>query len=112
LTATVAACALIWLYLPQVRALAQPWRLILPGLRAIALLVLVVAILRPVVVRPRSSGEAGAIVLLIDRSRSMSVRDTGRSPAQLVALAIRAGLAELSVDISQVRAFGTGRAKQ
>src|SRR5438045_3977332 len=87
LAVSVAACALWFLYLPQLRTLAPPWRWTMLTLRAAGIVALLAAILRPVVVRPRTSDEAGAIVLLIDCSRSMSVHDTGRSPAQLVALA-------------------------
>ena len=39
------------------------------------------------IVRPRTPAERGAIVLLIDRSPSMGVVDSGRTPSQLVSLA-------------------------
>jgi hypothetical protein len=64
----------------------------LPSVRALAMLALLGSILRPAVVRPRTSSEAGAIVLLIDCSKSMSVTDASRSPEQLVALADGLGL--------------------
>ncbi|MDP9172485.1 MAG: hypothetical protein M3O30_01285 [Planctomycetota bacterium] len=63
------------LYLPQVRLLAQPWRAVLPALRIAALLALAASIVKPVAVRPASTSEAGAILILVDRSRSMSIRD-------------------------------------
>jgi hypothetical protein len=87
LGAAVLVGALILLYLPQLRPVHRSWRLLLPSLRLSAVLVIAIAILRPVVVRPRTSAEAGAIVLLVDRSRSMNVTDVGRSPAELVSLA-------------------------
>jgi hypothetical protein len=76
-----------WLYPPQVRQLPHAWRWILPGLRALAVAALALSLLKPAVARPPSPAEQGPIVILIDHSMSMSVRDTGRSPAQLVALA-------------------------
>jgi hypothetical protein len=70
------AILLVWrLYLPQVRLLHQPWRVLLPALRYAALLALVTSILKPVAVRPATAPEAGAVLVLVDRSRSMSVRD-------------------------------------
>src|SRR5204863_9042597 len=81
------AAAVLWVYWPQMRALAGPWRWALPSLRGMALVVLAISIIRPVIVRPRTPAERGAIVLLIDRSPSMGVVDVGRTPSQLVALA-------------------------
>jgi hypothetical protein len=77
----------VWMYWPQMRRLRGPWKWILPSLRGIALVVLAISIVRPVVVRPRTPAERGAIVLLIDRSQSMGVVDAGRTPSELVALA-------------------------
>src|SRR5690349_19060598 len=71
----------------QMRVLAGPWKWLLPAIRGIALVVLAISIVRPVIVRPKTTRERGAIVVLIDRSRSMSVVDNGRTPSQLVALA-------------------------
>jgi hypothetical protein len=67
--------AVLWLYAGQVRLLSRPWRWILPGLRITALAALLISILRPVAVRPRGVDEQAAIVLLIDRSLSMSAHD-------------------------------------
>src|SRR5437764_13120586 len=86
LGAIVAAGAIAWLYWPQVRGLTPPhWRWILMALRASALLALLASILRPAVLRAPTFGESGCIVLLVDRSRSMSVTDgRARTHAQLV----------------------------
>src|SRR5262249_31579403 len=46
-----------------------------------------------VVLRPRTAAKQGVVVVLIDRSHSMSVIDRGRTPAELVSLA--AGLGAL-----------------
>src|SRR3954453_9806380 len=78
------AAAVVWSYWPQMRRLRGPWRWLLPSLRGIALVVLAISIIRPVIVRPRTPAERGAIVLLIDRSPSMGIVDTGRTPSQLV----------------------------
>ncbi len=79
--------AVAWLYPAQARGVRRPWRWVLPGLRAAALLALTASLLQPVMYRPRQAGERGAVLVLVDRSRSMSVTDVTRSPAQLVALA-------------------------
>ncbi len=83
----IIAGAVVWMYWPQMRAMRGPWRWLLPSLRGVALVVLAISIVRPVIVRPRTPAERGAIVLLIDRSPSMAVVDAGRTPSQLVALA-------------------------
>lgn len=84
---------LVWkLYLPQTRMLAAPWRRTLLLLRFAGLAVLLVAVLKPVVVRPRSGSERGAVVFLIDSSASMGVIDAPRDGASLVAVARGIGL--------------------
>lgn len=85
--------AVIWLYPAQVRNVRWTWRIMLPGLRAAGLLVLVASLLQPAVQRLRRAQERGAVLVLVDRSKSMSVTDVSRDPAQLVALA--AGLERL-----------------
>jgi hypothetical protein len=85
------AAVTLWLYPPQVRLLRQPWRWGLPGLRTAALGALVISILQPVLIRPKTAVERGAVVMLLDDSQSMSVIDEGRSPSQRVALAAALG---------------------
>lgn len=79
--------AVVWLYPAQVRQVGRPWRWVLPGLRATALLVLTASLLQPALQRLRRAEERAAVLVLVDRSRSMSVTDATRAPAQLVALA-------------------------
>jgi hypothetical protein len=93
---------------------------LLPLLRLMAMFTLAVSFLKPVAMRLASVEERGSIVVLVDRSRSMSVIDNARSPAQLVALAdalgklppklrsnsattLAAGLARLSTAATEVR---------
>jgi hypothetical protein len=78
--------AVALLYPAQVRTLPGRWRLALPGLRCLGLLALAVSVARPVAQRSLREEEQGAVVVLVDNSRSMDVRDD-RSPAALVALA-------------------------
>jgi hypothetical protein len=85
-------CIVLWLYPPQVRFISRPWRWVLPALRIAALSALALSVLKPVVTRARESDRRDALVVLIDRSRSMSVVDTSRSPADYVALADGLGL--------------------
>ena len=54
------AAALVLLYPGQVRSVPQPWRWLLPLLRAAAMTALAISILRPVLVRTRSVEEEGA----------------------------------------------------
>src|SRR5688572_17051881 len=79
--------AVLWLYPSQVRQVAWPWRWVLPALRVTGLLVLTATLLQPAALRLRRAEERAAVLVLVDRSRSMSVTDVGRDPAQLVALA-------------------------
>ncbi len=105
--------AVAWLYPVQLRLVSWPWRAVLPLLRAASLAALAVSLLKPVAVRLASSGERGAVLLIADRSRSMSVIDNQRTPAQLVALAdtlgrlptgVRAApVAELLGELSRLR---------
>jgi hypothetical protein len=90
--AVVAVAAIVWLYPPQVKGLAWPWRWGLPALRAAGLLALAAALLRPAVMRPKTGQERGAVLVLVDRSRSMAVVDNARSPAELVGLADGLGM--------------------
>src|SRR5687767_291703 len=107
--------AVWWLYPPQVRTLRRPWRWMLPSARAAALLAVAAALLQPVVVRPKTGGEQGDVLVLVDQSQSMSVTDTGRSPAARVALAEGLGVlppgkrdgtaATLKVDLGRIVAL-------
>lgn len=102
------AAVTLWLYPPQVRLLRQPWRWGLPGLRAAALGALVLSILQPVLIRPKTAVERGAVVLLVDDSRSMSVIDAGRSPAQRVALAAALGRLPAGARNAKIAAMESG----
>jgi hypothetical protein len=85
--AAVVAAAVLWLYPPQTLGLSRSWRLAMPLLRALAAAALALAIVQPIALRPRTPDREGAVVLLVDTSRSMSAVDRGRTPAELVALA-------------------------
>ncbi|HEX4792969.1 MAG TPA: hypothetical protein VH370_04205 [Humisphaera sp.] len=85
--AALVLAAIVWLYPVQLRDVAWPWRGLLPILRGVTVVALAAALLKPVAVRSASSAERGSVLVLLDRSRSMSVTDNSRSPAQLVALA-------------------------
>jgi hypothetical protein len=102
-----------WMYPRQLRFVGRPWRWLLPALRTAALLGALVALLRPIAVRPATAAERGVVAVLVDCSRSMSVVDNTRTPAQCVALAdalgklppgVRGGAVEgLGVDLQQLR---------
>jgi len=97
-------------YGQQARALATPGRWVLPTLRISALIALANSILRPVLTRAKSTEEQGMVLVLFDRSMSMSALDRsladaperGRVVGQLVALAD--GLGKL-VGSSKIRAM-------
>src|SRR4051812_973239 len=71
----VAAGGVAVFYGQQARALWGVWRWLLPGLRTSALVAIAISILRPVLIRAKSSEEEGAVVVLFDRSMSMSAQD-------------------------------------
>jgi hypothetical protein len=79
--------AVVLLYPAQVRLLPRAWRYALPALRCAALLALAASVARPVAQRTIREEEQGAVVVLIDTSRSMGVQDTQRTAASKVALA-------------------------
>jgi hypothetical protein len=79
--------AVVLLYPAQVRLLPRAWRVTLPALRCGALLALAASVARPVAQRTLNEEEQGAVVVLIDTSSSMGVRDSQRSAASKVALA-------------------------
>ncbi len=89
----IALAAVIWLYPPQLAQTLRRWRWFLPVLRAVIMIALAVSILKPVTSRPKRASERGAVVLLVDQSRSMQISDMGRSPAEKMALAQGLGLA-------------------
>lgn len=85
--------AVAWFYPGQIRA-SGAGRWMPPILRWVALTALAVSFLKPVFLQPRSAEQAGAVVVLLDCSKSMSVVDPGRTPAEQVALA--GGLGRIS----------------
>lgn len=90
LVAAVTAWTL-WVYRAQLQDLRPGWRWVLPALRTAAVVALGLAMLKPVIVRPRTVAESGPVVLLLDRSMSMGVTDQ-RIPAERVDLAEGLGL--------------------
>ncbi len=84
--------AVIALYPAQVRTLPHAWRWALYALRSVALITLVASFAQPALALRETEKERGSLLVLIDRSRSMSVIDKARPPAQLVALADALGL--------------------
>ena len=78
--------AIAWLYPAQLRGAGiMGWAA--PLLRWVAVVALAVSLVKPVFLQPRSAEQTGAIVVLVDCSKSMSVIDPGRTPAEQVALA-------------------------
>ena len=100
--ALLTVVAVVWLYPAQVKGLSFGWRWGLPVLRAMGLLALAGALLKPVVLRPKSADERAAVVVLVDRSRSMAVADRARTAAQRVALA--AGMGRLAPGVRKEEA--------
>jgi hypothetical protein len=82
----VLTLGVVWLYPAQVRGTGMG-RWMAPALRWVAVSALAVSLLKPVILEPRSADEQGAVVVLLDCSKSMSVVDPGRTPADRVALA-------------------------
>lgn len=82
--------AVLWLYPGQIKGSGvAAWGAAL--LRWAAVVALGLSLLKPVVLRPRSAGQSGAVLVLIDCSKSMSVTDSGRAAAERVALAAALG---------------------
>jgi hypothetical protein len=75
-----------WGYHRQVRSLNGLLRWVLPALRLLVVLALAASVLKPVLERPATQAQQGAVVIVVDGSQSMGVSDA-RSPAERVALA-------------------------
>ena len=60
--------------------------------RSVALAALLLSLSQPTIIRSLDGSPGGEVVVLLDRSRSMSVVDSGRTPAQNVAIADAIGL--------------------
>ena len=89
-TGLLLTVAVLWFYPPQTRG-AGFARGALPLLRWVGVGALVLSLLGPVMLLPKSADEWGAVVVLLDCSKSMSVTDPGRTPAEQVALAAALG---------------------
>src|SRR3954462_15367226 len=86
------AAGVMLLYPAQTRGVPTLWRWAMPALRGMAAATLAAAVVQPVVLRPRTAARQGALIVLVDRSHSMSVVDRNRTPAELVALAAGVGV--------------------
>jgi hypothetical protein len=76
LGAAVALIILVaWLYGPQLRGVSGSARWLLPALRSAALAALALSIIKPVTVKAVSTTESGAVLIIVDRSQSMSAND-------------------------------------
>ncbi len=89
--AVATAIAVLVFYVPQARRLRQPWRWGLPLLRLTVGLALAASVAQPALIRSKSANDPGAIVVLVDGSRSMSIVDQ-RSGPERVAIADALGL--------------------
>jgi hypothetical protein len=102
----VALLAITWLYPSQLQYVGQPWRWLLPSLRTVSLLALLLSLLKPVALRLATADERGALAVVIDRSRSMSIVDNMRTDAQRVELADALG--RLAPGVRAGSALGVG----
>jgi len=100
--AAVALLAIAAFYHPQVRAVPRRLSMLPPLLRLSAMLALAAALLKPAILQTSPAARQGPLLVLIDRSASMSATDrllegldrdgASRITAQLVALADSLGL--------------------
>jgi len=84
--------AVLWYYPGQVKLVRRPWRYVIPLLRLLAFTALAVSIAQPIALRARPPEGKGALIVLVDRSASMSIADGGRRPSDLVSIADALGL--------------------
>lgn len=71
-----------WIYTRERDALSRPWRLLLTGLRGVAIAALVIYFLGPEKRTDREMVEDSRVVVLVDTSQSMSVEDESTTEAQ------------------------------
>lgn len=102
---TALTVIVVWLYPAQLRGAGiTGW--LAPLLRLAAVAALAFSLLKPVYLQPRSAEQTGAIVVLVDSSKSMGVVDPGRSPAEQVALASAMGRLPAGLRSEAVAALG------
>lgn len=78
--------AVLWLYPGQLRGAGViAWSA--PLLRWLGVAAIAASLLKPVILQPRSAEQSGAVVVLLDCSKSMGVVDSARTPAEQVSLA-------------------------
>ncbi len=96
----VAAALLIWLtirsYLRE-GDVSRRAKLALASVRITAILVVFLALLRPVLTMKKTRTDYSTVAVLIDTSESMSLREPYEAPAQRAALAERLGVAPASL---------------
>jgi hypothetical protein len=85
------AILVVFAYRRQMRGLAGRWQWILPAIRLLAISVIAVSILRPVIRRPKTTGEQGPVLIVLDSTVTMGIVDNTRTPAQWVAIAAATG---------------------
>ncbi|MFO0014748.1 MAG: VWA domain-containing protein [Planctomycetota bacterium] len=76
----ILGAAAIWIwYRRETHALAKPWPIVLPMLRAIAVALMLAMLTGPILSRQWLSGDLANILVLIDESSSMQLEDVNKS---------------------------------
>ncbi len=76
----LAAVVVSWLYGRQLRSLDSPARYVLPGLRAAAVVLVILSLAQPVWHRSETIGTLGRVIFAIDVSGSMGINDSPGNP--------------------------------
>ncbi|MCE0523984.1 MAG: hypothetical protein LV480_13830 [Methylacidiphilales bacterium] len=92
----------IWVYVRTTSHLSRSQKAILTVLRSLLLLMLVVLLMRPVLLLTVEGTIRRSLLLLIDASASMQIKDVRQDPADLVRGAIAEGLIDPRGGLSQV----------
>src|SRR5262245_49344239 len=88
LVCVVPLALILWLYRYELKLVSGGTALLLLGLRLVALAVLLLLVcLQPIYARERTINLPGRVLVVVDRSTSMDVADTQRSPAEKLRLA-------------------------
>ncbi len=72
----------VWLYKHEARDISERWRFILAGLRIALLLAIIAMLMEPELVAQTSEPVPSTILVLVDRSASMDIRDAYPDPLQ------------------------------
>ena len=92
LAALFLAATVVYLYRRETLPLPWRWRILLPSLRALAVLMIVLMLCGPVLHHRKIIGQLSRLLLFVDGSKSMGLTDASMSTGRKILILQRLGL--------------------